>query len=346
MGNTRSKPKNSSVAESVATNQPDNNIKNTVKYYKSQPITKAKPFKINKRPQDDNSDDECNKNETKRASKRDLEIFQKYNEIEKIDPVSRAIIVTIENSYLIKKYNTPSPIIQIVYDYIGMSDDISLWLDASDRSTLTLANDNCSVLEWKSKSNNAVTLQCLNNNSMPKLLIGDDNKHKYINGVQYSFSRTHVMSSPIDVWTILSVHKYKDQRIGKAHATFYILTATPWIAKGNGMWQLHGSNFGSILHSWDRTKADTRNFWLNDVKMDGVKTKYWIDEFKIATLELSLDLFDYPDNALPIKVNQIGKERNCHAFEGVLAECIVYKTAIQKYQMDIIQNYFKNKYRI
>eukprot|EP01084_Bolivina_argentea_P097769 175753_1 len=268
-----------------------------------------------------------------------------FTSLKNLDPVSFAIVQSINNSYLIKKYNISQYIVHIIYFYLYES-DMTLWLDASDEKTLTLDKDNY-VLKWKSKSLNNIVLTCQNRNkyvrpspashhaqnannwSMPMLLNKDDIKNKYINGIQYSYQQTHMLSNTIKVGTILAVYKYK--RINKS-CTFYIFGHNTQCIDA-----LHGSNDGVNRRSGVYILGNGNNeFYLNNKKLDPSGTKYWEDVYKIATLKLK--------NI--VSVNRIGAERRYHAFEGVIAECIVYPRKIEEFERCIIEDYFQNKYKL
>eukprot|EP01083_Nonionella_stella_P017058 47642_1 len=268
-----------------------------------------------------------------------------FTPLKNLDLVSFAIIQSIQNAPLVQIYNLPKYIVRIIFHLVyASSNDVSLWLDANDSSTLTL-DEQQHVLKWKSKSNDIVLTPIekhrycrpspashhaknANEWGMPRFLREDDMKHKNIGGVQYSYQQTHRLSRSITIGAIFAVFKYK--RINQS-CTFYIFGH-----HSSCVGALHGSHDGANRRAGKYIAAnDTNEFYCNGEKLQPSKVCFWENEYKIASLGLHK----------AVEADRIGAERKYHAFEGVLAECIVYSRKIEQFEREAIEQYFKNKYK-
>jgi len=271
------------------------------------------------------------------------------------DPISFAVVQSLQNAYLVRVCKVPNYLIACIYEYSydgTGSNDLSLWLDASDEATLTLDADQ-NVLRWRSKASNRMVVECVKQNeyrpparhqrhaqnadewAMPKLLRKDDVKHPHIAGVQYSFQQTHRFPE-IAVGTIVALLKYK--RINRS-CTFFVFGHNR-----NVLGALHGSYDGNRdlpdQYIVGQNSASKNVFHLNTKKMEAGSVKHWEDEYKIAIMDVLPST-----NNQPLLANQIGAERTCHAFEGVIAELLVYPRALELFERTTMEQYLANKYK-
>ena len=262
--------------------------------------------------------------------------------------------------------------VQIVADALGLDDlklgadkhlprnGMMLWLDATDESSIAILDDDDSsddvlVMSWKSKHPGFLTdglqISLKGRNPTYPLL----KRHLFSRGVYFDYDHygkfNHRLSG---ARTIVSLHSFilnqyglstrERNNDGNFLANFYILCDSEhYHFHGNrdkddpfalfdkrysfGVSGFRNSTMRLGMRDKDIFTADNKEWNLHCEEQEGNE--------KIAILTLSQS-----DNSW----NQIGRDRNCHHFCGVIHELIIYNRVLTAEEKRRVQEYLFDKH--
>jgi hypothetical protein len=268
------------------------------------------------------------------------------------------------DTFLSRHIGADTPLFLLQSAAMTVVEGLELWLDARAEETLRL--DDEKVLNWKSRDQCPAVRECTPCRSQDGSYIGSPILHQGGGScsVEFDFDKTMAISPPLTViQTIISVHKFKDPRSMDKRSCFYIITGTsqgPFHggeASGAGDEDRatdEAGNFASPLVGYTITSghgawegAEGQPFWEGSIRVNVEdakptnETQIWCDELRVATVTM--------DNAVPVngtasKVDRIGRDRDCHAFSGFVAELLVFNRLLTEDEIQSSEQYLRGRH--
>ena len=221
-------------------------------------------------------------------------------------------------------------------------DGLELWLDATARETVDL-NGAHAVKRWRSMDGNGRVLTAKFGN--PILHDGGTYPHPSIRMtvpapvcIEFDFDKVMQIDPPMQaIQTIISVHRFKNC---KDHMQ-YIFSGdeqSPLCGEKDTISGQHGVHAAGMPFN----KADIR---LNSgVGKPTVQTTAWTDEFKVASVVMSMG--PVPTDRMGSRINRIGRDRNFHDFAGFLVEVLVWNRELSEKEVLAVESYLHSKHAI
>lgn len=224
---------------------------------------------------------------------------------------------------------------------------LTLWLDASDLSSLQLQGSNVQV--WQSKHTEST-------HKNRRKLVGDGSKglpqyqttgSNRLNApsVRFNYNATAMISPPMpSIGTVISVHTFHANTGSRSQ--FYIFA-------GSQQGPFHGGSKNEVVTghgSWVSPVVYNGGISVNMAPEEKcADAKIWYDELKLARLTCS-----HPFNASTLAkyhqwphthaVNRIGRDRRYHEFSGSIAELCVFDRLLSAREAREVEVYLAGKW--
>lgn len=231
---------------------------------------------------------------------------------------------------------------------------LALWLDAADLNEICLSGSDAiavdaddhdgiadvSVTHWRSKVAGRGMRQ------MPQC--GGPRLLRFPGGgqaVKFDYDRSLKLTRYYDrVHTLISVHRFEPPVPGQSDCQFYVLSGEqqgPFhggkeeVINGHGGWVSPHAQNGTIRLSGMEARPAV-DYRISDWNVFNVSVFECEDVLHQGTMSQGHDFRR--------TVNRIGRDRNCHAFNGSIAELLIFSEPLTLQEIEHIEQYLTHKW--
>jgi hypothetical protein len=229
----------------------------------------------------------------------------------------------------------------------------ALWLDAADRSTLTVSGTNIS--QWKDKSINGLNLSQATSSSQPTLgpLLNNLQTIQFTTA-QSLTSTTNLLTNPAQTWfTVFNAYNNaNNNRFWLGHNSNITITGGEYFFGGNGtMWANRKSGNLSqeraIIDSvgLSVTPFNSGQWYITDIVDSNTTTDITSFSFRINGSNRNISIYSTSSNILSgtaninVFINTQGPTTNVY-----ISEVIFYNAALTSNQIQTIEGYLASKW--